>query len=104
MSPSQASAQSIDAFKAHFKRAREAKPVLVILSIGTNFNPAIPGASNPSICTNFNPTISGAPNPPGKNRVKVEFAHGPHNLYLSIAVEIVLQGNLLYSVIIGTLK
>ena len=82
----------------------EAKPVLVILSIGTNFNPAIPGASNPSICTNFNPTIPGAPNPPGKNRVKVEFAHGPHNLYLSIAVEIVLQGNLLYSVIIVTLK
>ena len=25
----------------------EAKSVLVILSIGTNFNPAIPGASNP---------------------------------------------------------
>ena len=57
-----------------------------------------------SICTNFNPTIPGAPNPPGKNRVKVEFAHGPHNLYLSIAVEIVLQGNLLYSVIIGDTK
>ena len=52
----------------------------------------------------FNPTIPGAPNPPGKNRVKVEFAHGPHNLYLSIAVEIVLQGNLLYSVIIGDTK
>ena len=52
----------------------------------------------------FNPTIPGAPNPPGKNRVKVEFAHGPHNLYLSIAVEIVLQGNLLYSVVIGDTK
>ena len=39
------------------------------------------------------PSIPGAPNPPGKNRVTVEFAHGPHNLYLSIAVEIVLQGN-----------
>ena len=52
-----------------------------------------------SICTNFNPILPGAPNPPGKNRVKVEFAHGPHNLYLPIAVEIVLQ-----SVIIGTLK
>ena len=52
----------------------------------------------------FNPTIPGAPNPPGKNRVKVEFAHGPHNLYLSIAVEIVLQGNLLYSMIIGDTK
>ena len=52
----------------------------------------------------FNPTIPGTPHPPGKNRVKVEFAHGPHNLYLSIAVEIVLQGNLLYSKIIGTLK
>ena len=35
---------------------------------------------------------------------KVEFAHGPHNLYLSIAVEIVLQGNLLYSMIIGDTK
>ena len=60
--------------------------------------------SNPSICTNFNPTIPGAPNPPGKNRVMVEFAHGPHNLYLSIAVEIVLQENLLYSVVIGDTK
>ena len=84
----------------------KAKPVLIILSIGTNFNPAIPGASNPSICTNFNPTIdySWGPHPPGKNRIKVKFANAPHNLYLSIAVEIVLQGNLLYSVIIGTLK
>ena len=55
-----------------------------------------------SICTNFNPTRHVAPNPPGKNRVKVEFAHGPHNLYLSIAVDTVLQGNLLYSVIRDT--
>ena len=36
----------------------EAKSVLVILSIGTNFNPTIPGASNPL----------------DKNRVMTEFA------------------------------
>ena len=30
--------------------------------------------------------------------------HAPHTLYLPIAVEIVLKGNLLYSVIIGDTK